>query len=198
MLAQRVQLDVAHHDHVVVRFGEYAFADDGLRRLAVAPGQPRERARDSRWSSLQSFAFRILAKQFQLTPNRCLELRLLDVVRSSTVSIRRDRRGLYRLHGNSISTTRRAPGDVLRLADRPASRRRSGAPHPDDSTSPPRASLDYLRSLGRRRCVSRIDRHLSNIVTSASTAYVDFPSGRFLPCNVQPHLSRRPRLPSCC
>jgi hypothetical protein len=39
MLAHRVQLDVAHHDHVVVFFLEDAFANDFLGSVVVALSQ---------------------------------------------------------------------------------------------------------------------------------------------------------------
>ena len=42
MLAERVQLDVAHEDHRVVGFREHRVADDALGRLAIARRQPAE------------------------------------------------------------------------------------------------------------------------------------------------------------
>jgi len=72
MLAERVHLDVLHHDHVLVGLGEGGIAEDVVPRHAIAAGEELEALLDSLRRVAQAFARGIFAEQDQLMPDQGL------------------------------------------------------------------------------------------------------------------------------
>src|SRR6266699_3416610 len=70
VLAQRVELDVAHHDHVVVLFLEDALAYYLFGARAVALGEKRHGVGDAQRRLEQAFALWILAQQLEVTASQ--------------------------------------------------------------------------------------------------------------------------------
>src|SRR6185437_5354292 len=75
MLAQRIELDVAHHDHARVLFLEHGIANDVLHALVVAAREPGERCRHALGCPEQALALGVLADQFENGAHVRLELR---------------------------------------------------------------------------------------------------------------------------
>ena len=75
VLAQRVQLNVAHHDHALVRFVEQRIADH-LRRVEPVPaGEPGQRLGDPRRRLGQPSPIRVFSQKLELAADDALELR---------------------------------------------------------------------------------------------------------------------------
>ena len=80
VLAQRVELDVAHHHHVLVRLVEQRVANDLSGVHPVTPREPRERLRYTLRSLDQPLAVGILAQQLELAADHTFELRRVHPV----------------------------------------------------------------------------------------------------------------------
>ena len=74
VLAQAVQLDVAHHDHVLMLFVEERIADDIFHSLAIATRQPAQGLGDAERRLDDSLTIGILAEELELSPNQRLKL----------------------------------------------------------------------------------------------------------------------------
>ena len=84
VLAERIELDVAHHDHAAVRLAEHRVAHDIAHVHVVAAREPGERVRDALGRALESFALRVLADDLERSGARALEL---GVVRRARLEI---------------------------------------------------------------------------------------------------------------
>src|SRR5688572_24785180 len=74
VFAERVELDVAYHDHALVRFGEYGVAHDLIDLEGVPSREPGQGVGDARWRATQPFARRVFPEELQHAPHQRLEL----------------------------------------------------------------------------------------------------------------------------
>jgi hypothetical protein len=75
VLTERIELDVAHHDHVVVIVLEHTRTDGVLEVRLIAAGEPFHAAGHAIGCAHEAIAVRVLTQEFQLTPDQLLELR---------------------------------------------------------------------------------------------------------------------------
>ena len=81
VLAEPVELDVAHHDHVGAPSASKSAIADHLRDVhLVAARQPGERLRDALRRPQQPFAVRIFAEQLELAANEVAKLVVRAVI----------------------------------------------------------------------------------------------------------------------
>jgi hypothetical protein len=74
VLTERVQLDVAYHDHVVMLVGEHPLPHGILERDFIAARQEGHGPRDAMRRSDQSRSRRLLAQDLELASNEVLVL----------------------------------------------------------------------------------------------------------------------------
>ncbi len=74
VLAKAIQLDVAHHHHVLVLLVEQRVADDVFDALTVPSRQPAQRLRHAQRRLDDPLAIRVLAEKLQLPANQLLKL----------------------------------------------------------------------------------------------------------------------------
>ena len=74
VLAQRIELDVAHHDHAAVRFAEHRVAHHVAHVHVVTAREPSQRVGDALRSLFEPLALGVFADQLQRAMNHPLEL----------------------------------------------------------------------------------------------------------------------------